>query len=56
MKTHKFYLKASNFFLNSLYNHKSRFEEKEYNYFASVVLSWITLETYVNTLSESKSK
>lgn len=56
MKTHRFYLNASNYLLNGLYNQKLNSNEKEYNYFASVVLSWIALETYINTLSESLSK
>jgi len=56
MKTHRFYLNASNYFLTSLYNQKLSVEEKEYHYFASVVLSWIALETHINTLSESLSK
>ena len=56
MKTFRFYLKASNYFLSSVYNRGLNSEEKEYNYFASVVLSWIALEAFVNTLSESLSK
>ena len=56
MKSFKFYLDASNYFLVSLHNQKLNSNEKEYNYFASVVLSWIALEAYVNTLSESLSQ
>ena len=56
MKTYKFYLRAVNYFLSSTNFQKLTSEEKEFNHFASVLLSWIAFETYVNTLSESLSK
>ena len=55
MKSYKFYLNASNYFLNFPQNNKLNSEEKEYYYLSSVLLSWITLETFINTLSETFS-
>lgn len=55
MKSYKFYLKASNYFLDFPQNNKLNSEEKEYNFLASVLLSWIALETFINTLSETLS-
>jgi len=56
MKTFKFYLGASNYFItNSSYGKLDK-KEKEYYYFASVLHSWISLESYINAISESLSK
>ena len=55
MKSYKFYLKSSNYFLDFPQNNKLNNEEKEYYYLSSVLLSWIALETFINTLSESFS-
>ena len=55
MKSHKFYLNASNYFLDFPQNNKLNTDENEYNYLSSVLLSWITLETFVNTISETFS-
>lgn len=56
MKTYKFYLDASNHFLNTPIYDKLDQKQKEYYHFASVVLSWICLESYINMISESLSK
>lgn len=56
MKTYKFYLKASNHFLSPPYLSKLNNEEKEYNNIASILLSWISIESYVNAMCESLSK
>jgi len=56
MKTFKFYLDASNYFLNNVTHSKLTKEEKEFKNIASVLLSWIALETYINTLSEGLAK
>lgn len=53
MDSYDFYLKASNYFLNPSNYDGTTPEEKEYNHFASVILSWIALESYVNAISES---
>ena len=55
MKSYKFYLNASNYFLDFPQNNKLNTEEKEYYYLSSVLLSWIALETFINTLSETFS-
>jgi len=55
MKYYKFYLNASNYFLDFPQNNKLNTEEKEYYYLSSVLLSWIALETFINTLSETFS-
>ncbi len=56
MKTYKFYLGASRYFLNVQGYSNLDIQEKEYNHIASVLLSWIGLESYVNAISESLSK
>ena len=55
-KDYKFYLKASEYFLNDPNYADLTKDEKEYHHFASVILSWVCLEFYVNTVSESLSK
>ncbi|MBI4019529.1 MAG: hypothetical protein HY364_04725 [Candidatus Aenigmarchaeota archaeon] len=52
MKTFRFYLCASKYFLDNSTRTKLS-EEREFNHIASVLLSWIALETYINTLFES---
>ena len=56
MKTFKFYLDASNYFISNSNYGKLDKKEKEYYYFASVLHSWISLESYINAISESLSK
>lgn len=56
MKTHRFYLKASKYFLSPSTFSNLGEEEKEYNYVASVLLSWMSLESYMNAICESLSK
>lgn len=55
MKSYKFYLNASNYFLDFAENNKLNTEEKEYYSLSSILLSWIALETFVNTISETFS-
>jgi len=55
MKSYKFYLNASNYFLDFTRNNKLNSEEKQYYYLSSVLLSWIALETFINTISENFS-
>jgi len=55
MKSYKFYLKSSDYFLDFPQTNKLNSGEKEYYYLSSVLLSWIALETFINTLSESFS-
>jgi len=55
MKSYKFYLKSSDYFWDFSQNNKLNGKEKEYYYLSSVLLSWIALETFINTLSESFS-
>lgn len=56
MKTFTFYLNASNNFLNiPNYTNLSK-EEKDYNHFASVLFSWVALETFINGISQSLAK
>ncbi len=55
MKTYRFYLEASNYFLNAPNDSEPEEEVREYNNFASVSLSWMGLESYVNMISESLS-
>jgi UDP-N-acetylmuramoylalanine-D-glutamate ligase len=55
MKSYKFYLHASNYFLDFAENNSLNQEEKEYYSLSSVLLSWIALETFVNTISETFS-
>lgn len=55
MKSYKFYLNASNYFLDFSQNNKLNSEEREYCYLSSVLLSWIALETFVNAISETFS-
>ena len=55
MKTFKFYLDACNYFIiNSNYDQLDK-KEKEYCHFASVMYSWISLESYINAISASLS-
>ena len=56
MKSFKFYLDASNYFLNVDNYSKLSNEEKEYNHISSVLLAWASLEAYINALCESLSK
>lgn len=56
MKSFSFYLNASNFFINALDYDDLSSDEKEYNCLAAVLLSWISLEAYVNSISISLSK
>ncbi len=51
MKTYQFYLNASNYFLNGLHYSKLNINEKEYSTFSSILLSWICLESYINSVS-----
>lgn len=53
MKNYKFYSNGSNYFLNSNYYSSLKPEEKEYNHFASVLMSWVALESFVNSLATS---
>lgn len=53
IKNYRFYSKGSNYFLNSSYYEQLKSEEKEYHHFASVMLSWIALESFVNSLASS---
>ena len=55
MKSYKFYSNSSNYFIDFVRNNKLNSEEKEYYCLSSVLLSWIALETFVNTISESFS-
>jgi adenylate kinase family enzyme len=55
MKSDKFYLNASNYFLDFAENNKLNTEEKEYYSLSSILLSWIALETFVNTISQTFS-
>lgn len=55
MKSFKFYLNASNYLLDSAQQNKLNSNEKEYYYLSSILLSWIALETFINTLSETFS-
>ena len=56
MKTFKFYSAASRFFISSNDYDRLNGTEKEYHYFASVLFSWVALESYINAISESLSK
>ena len=56
MKTFKFYLELSNYSFSNPYYENLDSKEKEYYHFSSVLFSWISLESYVNTISESLSK
>lgn len=56
MKTFTFYLNASNYFLNTLNYSSLSKEEKDYNHFASVLFSWVALESFINSVSESLAK
>ena len=53
MKNYKFYSNGSNYFLNSSYYESLKNEEREYHHFASVLLSWVALESFVNSLAIS---
>lgn len=55
MKTFKFYLEASNHFLNSPNYSQLDSEQREYYHFASIMLSWCCLESFINTIAESLS-
>ena len=55
MKTYKYFLEASNHFLNNPFYSKLEFEQKEYYHLASVIISWFCLESFVNTISDSLS-
>lgn len=55
MKSYKFYLTASDYFLDFSQSNKLNNEEREYHYLSSILLSWIALETFINTLSETFS-
>lgn len=56
MKTFNFYLNASNHFLNNQNYAELSNEEKDYNHFASVLFSWVALESFINSVSESLAK
>ncbi len=56
MKTFKFYLGACDYFITNSNYGKLDKKDKEYYYFASVLYSWIALESYINAISESLSK
>jgi hypothetical protein len=56
MKTYKFYLKASKFFLNPSNSKNLNVEEREYDNIASTLLSWMSLESYVNAVCDSLSR
>ena len=51
MKTHQFYINASNYFLDGLNYSKLSPNEKEYTIFSSILFSWISLESYINSVS-----
>lgn len=55
MKTYKFYLNACNHFLNDPRYSELDKDEKEYVHISSVILSWISFESYINTACESLS-
>lgn len=55
MKTYKYYLKSSECFLNDSKLEVCDAEHKEYYYLVSILLSWIGLESYINSISESLS-
>lgn len=55
MESYKFYLKSSSYFSEYTITNKINAEEKKYNYLASILLSWIALESFVNVASESLS-
>jgi hypothetical protein len=55
MKSFKFYLSSSNYFLDFPQDKRLNSEEREYCYLSSVLLSWIALETFINTISEDLS-
>lgn len=48
MKTYKFYLDAATELLNKSLS--SKLQEKEYNEFASTLLYWIAIESYINAV------
>ncbi len=56
MKSFNFYLDASNYFINIENYQKLNTNEKEYNHISAVLLAWVSLEAYINALSESLSK
>lgn len=56
MITSKFYIDASHYFVTYKNYDKLDKEEKMYYILASVLFSWISLESHVNALSESLSK
>ena len=56
MKSFKFYLDASNYFLNVENYYKLNKDEKEYNHISAVLLAWASLEAYINALCDSLSK
>jgi len=56
MKTFTFYLNASNHFLNTPDYAELSKEEKDYNHFASILFSWVALESFINGVSESLAK
>lgn len=59
MKTYKFYLKASSYLLNFSQDtggNRLSSDEKEYYYISSILLSWIALEAFINSISESFSQ
>ena len=56
MKSYRFYLDASGHFLShSQYNGLDA-KEREYYHVASIILSWVSLEAYVNSISKSLSQ
>jgi hypothetical protein len=55
MKTFKYYLSASSHFLQNSTNPSLDSEEKEYFQLVSLLLSWIGLESYVNSIFDSLS-
>ncbi len=56
MNNYKFYLDASSYFINC--QDKNNLNDKETEYFniSSLLLSWIALETFINSVSETFSK
>ena len=56
MKTYKFYLNASQYFLNFSNFPKISTGEIEYNTVVATLLSWMCFESYVNALCESLSR
>lgn len=56
MKTYKFYLNSSEYFLSNSKLDNLASLEKEKNMFASIIFSWLALESYVNSACESLSK